>query len=124
MASHFKRQRGMTTIGVVLIIAMIAAFAFVGLKLYPIYYDSFKVSSGLNSLKAEPELATKPAHEIVERLMKRLSIDNVDSVAKSDVAVEKAGGRATISVDYEVRETLVGNIDVLVHFEKEVEIGH
>jgi hypothetical protein len=48
----------------------------------------------------------------------------VDSVEKSDIAVEKSGTRATVSVDYEVQESLIGNIDVLVHFEKEVEIGN
>jgi hypothetical protein len=124
MATVSIRQRGMTTIGMVFIIAMIAVFVFVGLKLYPIYYDSFKVGTALNSLKSEPDLASKPAHEIADRFMKRLSIDNVDSVEKSDIAVEKSGTRATVSVDYEVQESLIGNIDVLVHFEKEVEIGN
>ncbi len=63
------RQRGMTTIGLVLVLAMIAFFVLIGLKLYPIYYDSFKVGAALDSLKADPTLAGKTSAEVVDRLM-------------------------------------------------------
>ena len=118
------RQRGMTTIGVVLVLAMGAFFVLIGLKLYPIYYDSFKVGAALDSLKTDPSLATKPSAEVVDRLMKRLSIDNVDHVEKSDVSVEKSGKGLNVSVDYEARKNIVGNIDVVVSFSKAVEVGN
>ncbi|MBI3775751.1 MAG: DUF4845 domain-containing protein [Gammaproteobacteria bacterium] len=118
------RQRGMTTIGVVLLLAMIAFFVLIGLKLYPIYYDSFKVGAALDSLKADPTLAGKSSVEVVDRLMKRLSIDNVDHVEKSDVTVEKSGKGIRVSVEYEARKNIVGNVDVMVSFSKAVEVGN
>lgn len=118
------RQRGMTTLGLLLVLAMAAFFVLIGLKLYPIYYDSFKVGSALNSLKADPTLATKTSSEIVDRLLKRLSIDNVDHVEKSDVTVEKTAQGIRVSVDYEARKNIVGNVDIIVSFAKAVEVGN
>lgn len=118
------RQRGMTTIGLVLVLAMIAFFVLIGLKLYPIYYDSFKVGAALDSLKADPTLAGKTSAEVVDRLMKRLSIDNVDHVEKSDVTVEKSGKGIRVLVEYDARKNIVGNVDVMVSFSKAVEVGN
>lgn len=118
------RQRGMTTIGLLLILAMAAFFVLIGLKLYPVYYDSFKVGSALDSLKADPSLATKTSAEVVDRLLKRLSIDNVDHVEKSDVTVEKSGRGIRVAVEYEARKNIVGNVDVVVSFSKAVEVGN
>lgn len=118
------RQRGMTTIGLLLILAMTAFFVLIGLKLYPVYYDSFKVGSALDSLKADPSLATKTSAEVVDRLLKRLSIDNVDHIEKSDVTVEKSGRGIRVAVEYEARKNIVGNVDVVVSFSKAVEVGN
>lgn len=118
------RQRGMTAVGTMLVIGMIGVFVFVGLKIYPIYYDSFKVGSQLSAMKSDNSLLTKPAAEITELLMRRLQIDNVSSVEKSDITVEKNGPRMKISVSYVAQETLAGNVDILVSFDKEVEIGN
>jgi len=118
------RQRGMTTIGLVLVLAMIAFFVLIGLKLYPIYYDSFKVGAALDSLKTDSTLTSKTSAEVVDRLMKRLSIDNVDHVEKSDVTVEKSGKGIRVSVEYDARKNIVGNVDVMVSFSKAVEVGN
>lgn len=118
------RQRGMTTIGLVLVLAMVAFFVLIGLKLYPVYYDSFKVGAALDSLKTDPALAGKTSTEIVDRLMKRLDIDNVDHVEKSDVTVEKLGKGLLVTVEYEARKNIVGNVDVVVSFNKAVEVAN
>ncbi len=118
------RQRGMTTIGLVLLLAVIAFFVLLGLKLYPIYYDSFKVGAALDSLKTDSASTSKSSTEMVDRLMKRLSVDNVDHVEKSDVTVEKSAKGMRISVDYEARKNIIGNIDLVVSFSKAVEVDN
>lgn len=118
------QQRGMTAIGTMLVIGMVGVFVFVGLKVYPIYYDNFKVGAQLKTMQKEPGLVTKTAAEITEQLMRRLQIDNVSSVEKSDITVTKNGNRVTVSVSYVAQENLVGNMDILVSFDKEVEIGN
>lgn len=124
MTKTLTRQRGMTGIGVVMVVAMIAVFVFFGLKIYPIYYESFKVGTQLNSLKTDTDLASKPSADIINLLMRRLGTDNVTRIEKSDITVEKVGKGLRVSVSYSVQEPLIGNIDILVSFDKEVELGN
>lgn len=119
-----KRQQGMTAIGVLLLLAMLAFFFYLGIKVYPMYYDSFKVNAALDSLKTEPGISTKSSQEITSLLKKRLEIDNVDGIEASDILVQKAGATVTVSVDYEVETGFIGNLSLVAHFEKEVEAGN
>jgi len=112
----------MTAIAIALILMMVGFFAYIGLKLFPIYMESFKVNSALDSLKNEPGVATKPGGTIVTLLMKRLDIDDVESVTRQEVSVERSTSGVNVYVDYEVEKYLFSNISLLVVFEKSVEI--
>ena len=49
-----KQQRGMTTIGFILIIGMIAFFTAIGVKLIPMYIEYYSVTSILKTIQGEP----------------------------------------------------------------------
>ena len=116
------RQRGMTPIGWVLVLLLIAFFALIALKLVPIYIESFSVASVIADLKDEPGIGSKNAREIVSLVEKRLDINNVSSVSGDDIFVERLGGTMTISAEYEVREPMLGNVEIVVSFNKSVEV--
>ena len=116
------RQRGMTPIGWVLVLLLIAFFALISLKLIPIYLESFSVSSVIADLKDEPGIGAKSVREIVSIVEKRLDINNVSRVSGDDIYIEKLGGTMTISAEYEVREPMLGNVDIVVSFNKSVEV--
>jgi len=117
-----KKQAGMTGAGIVIILMMVGFFVFIALKLFPIYMESFEVNSALDSLKARPELAKKPAGKVVQALMKKLAVDNVKSVSQKEISIEKSKDGITVYVDYEVVQPLFSNISLLVVFEKQVVI--
>lgn len=116
------RQRGMTPIGWVLVFLLIAFFALIALKLIPIYIESFSVGSVIADLKDEPGIGSMTSREIISIVQKRLEINNVYGVSADDIYVEKARGTMTISADYEVRKNMLGNVDILVSFDKSVEV--
>jgi len=43
-------------------------------------------------------------------------------VTSDDIYVERNGDSMTIGLDYEVRRNLLGNLDVVVSFEKSIEV--
>lgn len=53
---------------------------------------------------------------------KRLSVNNVSGFDAKNISVEKNGEFVVISVDYEVRNNLFGNVDSIVHFQHEYEL--
>ena len=116
------RQRGMTPIGWILVLLLIAFFALIALKLTPIYIESFTVGSVISDLKNEPGISSMTSREISTIIKKRFDINTITSVSTDDVYVEKLGDKMTISAEYEVRESMLGNVDILVSFNKTVEV--
>ena len=121
--SLIDKQRGMTTISLALILGMVAFFVLIALTLAPVYLENFNVVQKLKTLKTDPQVANMSESEIMDTLFKRFSIDSVDSVHEEDVLISKLGRSTEISVEYEVRKTLVGNIDVVVSFFEKVELN-
>jgi len=116
------RQRGMTPVGWVLVFLLIAFFALLTLKLVPIYLKSFSVGSVIADLKNEPGIGAMTSRQIISLVQKRLDINMVTDVGAKDIYVEKVGDNMTISADYEVRKPMLGNVDIVVSFDKSVEV--
>ena len=111
-----KQQRGMTTIGFILIIGMIAFFTAIGVKLVPMYIEYYSVTSILKTVQGESETASKSAAEIEETIVKRLQINEIHRVTKNDITITKDGKKVIIEIAYEARVPLFGNIDVVGDF--------
>ncbi len=116
MITSNKKQHGMTAIGFVMLLVIIAFFTAVALKLTPLYLEHFEVSSVLKSLAQEPGIANKSAAEIEDIIMKRLGINNVTHVTKDNIEISKEEGKTSIAISYEVRVPMLANIDVVANF--------
>ncbi len=122
MGNLSMRQSGMTMIGFLLMFMLIGFFALLVLKIGPIYLEHFKIKSSLESLKNDPDFATRTKEEILTTLQKRWDINSVDRVtAAKDVKVSRQGGKLTVQVAYEAVEHIMGNVDVLVTFDDSIE---
>lgn len=116
-------QRGMSGIGLIFVFALIGFFVLVTLKLYPAYIDNFKVTTAMDSLKSQSGIGEKGKAEVIALLMKRLNIDNVDSVKPSNIEIKpRAGGGLILGIKYETRGALFGNLDFVVRFDKSVDL--
>ena len=120
MRTH-NNQKGMTAVGLMLLLACIAFVTLIALKIIPIYLDSFNVDDVLKTMKDERGLGEKPNSEMVRMIMKRLDINMVTDVTPEDIYIEKIKDVIIIEADYEVRKPMFGNLDVIVHFKKSVE---
>lgn len=116
-----KKQRGMTGLGWLTVLFLIGFFAFLGLKLIPIYLEHYSIKSVVESLNREPQITKKSPAEIRKLVMKRLKINSVYDFKKEYLKIKKSGGVMTITVSYEVREPMAGNIEALLTFKEELE---
>lgn len=119
-------QRGMTYLGMLILMIVIAFFAIIVIKVMPLYLESFKVESSLQSLAqdASVDLAMAPPSEIRKLLMRRLSVNDVTHVTKDDIKVSKQGTKITVDVSYEARVGLFFNLDLVARFpDFHVELG-
>lgn len=114
-------QRGMTAISWLFAMGLIAFFALLALRLVPVYLDSYKVSSSLESLRSAGAEARSPG-DLRALLMKRLQINSIRHIHPQQVHIENRGGVNWVNVAYETRKPLVGNIALVVSFDKSVEV--
>ncbi|MFN2308764.1 MAG: DUF4845 domain-containing protein [Gammaproteobacteria bacterium] len=117
-----KSQRGMTAIGWLIVLALIAFFVLLALRLTPGYLEFMTVKGSLQSLRDEPGITQKTPAEIRAMLGKRFDVNDVKTIGSKDVMIESQGGRLRIWVDYEVRVPVLGNVDAVTTFTDEVEM--
>jgi hypothetical protein len=118
----WHHQRGMTAIGWLLVLGLIAFFTLVTLRLVPMYLEYAKVASTLESLPNEPGISSLSKPEIVSLIAKRFDVNDVRNVDPRKVLISKERGVVKIGFSYERREHLISNIDVVGKFDKHVEV--
>ena len=118
---NIKRQQGVTAVGWLIILSLIAFFVFIGLKLFPIYLENFNVQGSMASLAKEAGLHKKTKAEIRRLLNKKLNINNIRSIKKKDIKISKRGRIVTVTIDYSVQTPLMGALTLLAEFHEEAE---
>ena len=112
-----RTQGGMTLIGFVIVLALVGFFAYIAMKLVPMYSEYYAVKQALKGLKAEPGIANKDPAKVEDLFFRRLYISYAENVKPNNVTIERADGGWVMTVQYEVRKPLVGNLDVVGKFD-------
>lgn len=112
-------QRGMTVIGLVVILGFAGFIAVITMKVVPIYSANFTLSSTLDTLASTAGMHGKPDHEVYKDIERRFNISYVDILQPKDIKIAKKGGSRYLVVDYEDRRNVLSNLDVVVHFQQE-----
>ena len=119
------KQGGISATGFIIILLIIGFFTMIALKLMPVYFENFKIKSALESLKDEPGISNKTNIDIGNIIAHRFIIENIDRVKSDQVKIKRDRSKIVIDLDYEVRDNLVANVDLVVTFKDKVEIeGH
>lgn len=118
-----SNDRGLTFLGFLIVAGVFGFFVLLILKIGPIYLDHYKVKASLASLRSDPDLASRTKNEILISLEKHWEIDMIDSVSRDNVEVIKDMHKMKVQITYDVIQPIVGNVDVLVHFDDAIEVG-
>ena len=119
-----KRQRGLSFVSLIAIVGILGFSVVIGLKLFPIYMDSWKIDGVMDAVISEPDINQQSRKEIIDKMLKRLDIDAVDAVNyrnyKESLTVAKRKNRTTINIHYWVETPLMGNLTLVAEFKKSV----
>jgi hypothetical protein len=113
-----RPQQGLTPIATMLIVILVGFGVFLLFKMVPVYLEYFNVASSVNSLKNVADLGQKSKEEVRDLLKKRLDINDVRRIKPEHIKISRDGLATTVAVNYEARESLVGNIDLIFVFAK------
>ena len=119
-----NRQRGLSFLGLIALVGMLGFAVVIGLKLIPVYLDSWKIDTIMTAVISEPGVNEQSRQEVINAMLKRLDIDAVEGVNyrnwKERLSVTKRKNNVTIDVNYEITTPLIGNLSLLAIFEKSV----
>jgi hypothetical protein len=118
-----KHQQGLTFISLIFVLALIAFFVLLVLKIGPIYLNHSKVVSALAEIEKTPDIEDQSEAEIRGSLNKRFDINYVDDVTQDDIKVTRHNDYLKVAIEYEVVTKIAGNLSVLVEFNDVIEVG-
>lgn len=113
--NNYKKQNGVTLLGLMMVSVVVIVFALVGMKVVPAYMEFLSVKKVLSTMKQEP-LAEMSDRDIRTSFDKRASIAYISVVKGSDLIIEKNGDSKELIMEYQVIKPIAGNISVLIDF--------
>lgn len=113
-----NKQRGITLIGFIMLLAVIGVFLFVGFKLFPVYSEYYSAVTDLNAVCRESDAPNASLQEMRSKLDRRFNISYVSSIdTKKDIKIIKEGDMKLLNINYEVRRPLIYNLDFVAKFD-------
>lgn len=120
-----RHQGGMTFISWVFVLAIFGFFVLLGLKLFPIYSTNYSVRQAMESVGKEPGVGDKSNTQVMDMLESRLYMNYVRDLPKDAIKIKRdTDGRRVLEANYEVREKIMFNVDVMVAFNHKHGIGN
>jgi hypothetical protein len=115
-------QKGMTLIGFIVVLGVVGMFAYMGMKVVPMYSEFYGVKQAMNGLAEEPGVSSMDANRIKASFFRRLNVGYVEHVKLENVKLARKEAGWQIVVEYEVRRALIANLDVVGRFHAEKEL--
>jgi hypothetical protein len=118
-----RSQSGMTLIGFVIALAVAGVFAYMGMKVIPMYSEYYAVKQALGGLAGESGVSQMDPIRIRDLFFRRLYISYAENVKPENVKLVRKEAGWMMTVDYEVRRPLIANLDVVGKFHAEKELA-
>ena len=118
-----NRQQGMTAIGLMLLLAVIALFALSAVRIIPIYIENFSIKTVLTAVQDDQRIDAKSKAAIWESLSKRLYINEVRLIKREHVGISRENGQTTVTITYESRRPYIGPLFIGGSFSESVVIA-
>jgi hypothetical protein len=116
-----SKQAGITLIGFLIVLVVVAFFGYMAMKLVPAYSEYMGVVKAMEQ-EATDGVDGKTLDTVRRDLMRKMDFQYVDDadVAPSDITISHDDGGYQLNISYDRQIPFVYNIDFLVHFEKSV----
>ncbi len=123
MRKSCYKQRGLSYTGWLLAIAIVAVISVMAFRIVPVYLQHATVITIIESLQTEPDIGRKSRAEIRKLLAKRFNMNMITGVSGQDITINRKDRRMFIELNYQVKQPVIHNMEVLMTFSDEIELG-
>jgi hypothetical protein len=118
----FRRQRGATFLGMVIIIAIIGFAAYGGIRLMPLYMEYMAIVRALEETAKDHQDGTTSPQELFTSLDRRWTIEDIKSIQPRQIEIKRTADGYTMRAAYQGKVPFVGNVSLVADFDKTVDV--
>lgn len=114
-----SKQGGMTLLGFIIVLAIAGVFAYIGMKLVPMYTEFFSVKTAMKDLANDPGIVDQDPGKIRDLFSRKLYVSYSDgNIKPENIKLTRQDGGWLMEVNYEVRKPMIANLDVVARFSR------
>ncbi|MDZ7749512.1 MAG: DUF4845 domain-containing protein [Halofilum sp. (in: g-proteobacteria)] len=114
-------QRGISMLSWIAILLVVGFFVLFAMRTVPAYFNYYTLVQVAQGVQQDGSLRDVPVQELRSKLNTRMRINDVDDVGYDAIEIRQgSSGGWLLVVDYEVREPLLLNIDLVMSFNKRI----
>ncbi|ELS27980.1 DUF4845 domain-containing protein [Metapseudomonas furukawaii] len=118
-----RKQKGMSVLGWLLVLAVVAFLASTAFKVIPHYLDFFSLEKIITSVETEKALEIRTIPDFYSHVSKGLQVNGIRDLDLRDaLTVTLENNEFQAHLKYEKREPLIENLDLVVRFDKEFRV--
>ncbi|CAA0100333.1 Uncharacterised protein [BD1-7 clade bacterium] len=123
LANRLSKQSGMTVIGFLIVVVIVASLATISVKMLPAYADYYMYRDLFDRVAETPNIRSMTNSQIEATIIKRMQTNQLKTLKMDDVFIGDDGGLLVLEFAYKVEKHIGGNVDVVMTFEytKEIE---
>ena len=118
------KQAGISAITLLILTLCIVSALILVVKITPSYMEYFTLESVMDSFAKDYSGKNISQSDLRQSLLKRLHVNNIQSVKDIDIRISDESKKTRISIDYDVKRHLIGNIALVMNFSKTAEVQH
>jgi Domain of unknown function (DUF4845) len=119
----YRRQRGATFLGMVIIIAILGFALYAGIRLLPIYLEYMAVVRALEQTAKEDGGGLSSPVTLRNSLDRRWTVEDIHSINVNDIEIKRAGDGFSMRASYRAETPFVGNVSLVADFDKTVKVN-
>lgn len=118
----FRRQRGATALGMLIIVAIVGFALYGGIRLTPLYLEYMAIVRAMEQTAKENSDGTTSPQELRTALDRRWTIEDIKSIQPKEIEIKRTGGGFTMRAYYFAETPFVGNVFLTAKFDKTVDV--
>lgn len=117
-----RRQRGLSFVGWMAVVGIFGLLVISFFRVFPIYNENFTIKSVLKAVKNDQNIDAKSKRAIWDSINKSLYINEVRTIKREHVKIERKDGKTTVTITYETKQPYIGDLFIGANFSESVVI--
>ena len=118
-----RSQQGLSILGWLMVLAVVAFFASTAFKVIPHYLDYMSLEKIITSVETDKALDVRTVGDFYSHVDKGMQVNSIRDLKLRDILKVKVENNEFLAhLKYEKREPLIENLDLVVTFDKEFRV--